>query len=372
LEACKINNGAVATHFHLLTVKDIRKETPDCISIAFDIPAGLQKEFEYTQGQNITIKKTIGGEELRRSYSICSSPYDKELRVAVKHVAQGKFSAWANSQLTKNELLEVLPPTGKFFTQLKSSNKKNYIAFAAGSGITPLLSIIKTTLLTEPGSRFTLVYGNRNRSSVIFKEALDALKNKFINRLAIHHILSREKTDIPLHHGRIDADKCENIFQHLMDIKSCDEFFLCGPEEMIFCVKDYLEKKGVEKKKIHFELFTTPGQKKLEAGTEEVKVKKEFEGKSSKVTIKLDGIAVDFNLPFNGDAILDAALKLGADLPFACKGGVCATCRAKLVEGKVEMDNNYALEPEELMNGFVLTCQSHPRTERVIIDYDAK
>jgi ring-1,2-phenylacetyl-CoA epoxidase subunit PaaE len=370
--ACKINNGDVATHFHPLKVKDIRKETPDCISIAFEIPDSLQKEFDFTQGQNITIKKTIDGEELRRSYSICSSPYDNELRVAVKHVADGKFSAWANNQLKKEELLEVLPPTGKFFTELKSSNKKNYIAFAAGSGITPLLSIIKTTLLTEPYSSFTLIYGNRNRGSIIFKEELDALKNKFVNRLAVHHILSREQTEAPLNYGRIDTDKCDTIFQRLIEINTCDEFFLCGPEEMIFCVKDYLEKKRVEKNKIHFELFTPPGQKIAGDSTLKPEIKKELEGKTSKVTIKLDGIAFDFDLAYNGEAILDAALKLGTDLPFACKGGVCATCRAKLLEGKVEMDNNYALEPEELKNGFILTCQSHPRTERVAIDYDIK
>ena len=362
----------MATHFHLLKVKDIRKETPDCISIAFEIPDGLQPTFDFTQGQNITIKKTIDGEELRRSYSICSSPFDNELRVAVKHVAGGKFSAWANNQLKKEEWLEILPPTGKFFTALKPSNKKNYIAFVAGSGITPLLSIVKTTLLTEPYSSFTLIYGNRNRSAIIFRETLDAIKNKFVDRFTVHHILSREKTETPLNAGRIDADKCEHIFQHLIDIKTCDEFFLCGPEEMIACVKDYLGKKAIEKNKIHFELFTTPGQKTAASAGSKPAIKKELIGKICKVTIKLDGIAFDFDLPYNGEAILDAALKLGTDLPFACKGGVCATCRAKLLEGKVEMDNNYALEPEELKNGFILTCQSHPRTERVVIDYDIK
>jgi ring-1,2-phenylacetyl-CoA epoxidase subunit PaaE len=362
----------VATHFHSLKVKDIRKETAECVSVAFDIPEALRNEFEFIHGQNITIKTTIDGEEIRRSYSICSSPVENELRIAVKKVAGGKFSAWANEGLKTADLLEVLPPTGKFYTQLKTANKKNYIAFAAGSGITPLLSIIKTTLITEPGSSFTLVYGNRNRSSIIFKEELEALKNKFISRFSVFHILSREKTDTPLNYGRINEEKCESIFHHLIDLKTCDEFFLCGPEEMIFSVKDYLEKKGIDRKKIHFELFTTPGQNKSGVGKEELKIKKQFEGKTSKVTIKLDGITFDFDLPYNGKAILDAALQLGADLPFACKGGVCATCRAKLIEGKVEMDINYALEPEEIKNGSILTCQSHPRSEKIIVDYDAK
>ena len=362
----------MATHFHVLTVKDIRRETPECVSIAFDIPAALKDDFQFTHGQNITVKKTIGGEEIRRSYSICSSPLDNELRIAVKKVADGKFSSWANSELKESGTLEVLPPSGKFYTPLQAGNRKNYIAFAAGSGITPLLSIIKTTLATEPQSNFTLIYGNRSRSSIIFKEELEALKNKFINRFSIHHILSREKTDIPLSYGRINEEKCESIFGHLINIKTCDEFFLCGPEEMIFSVKDYLEKKEVDRRKIHFELFTTPGVKKSKAGIQNEQVKKEYEGKTSKVTIKLDGVAFDFNLSYNGDAVLDAALRLGADLPFACKGGVCATCRAKLEEGEVEMDTNYALEPEEIKNGFILTCQSHPRSDRVVIDYDAR
>jgi ring-1,2-phenylacetyl-CoA epoxidase subunit PaaE len=362
----------VATHFHQLEVKDIRKETADCISVSFIIPPDLKTIFAFTQGQNITVKTIFDNEELRRSYSICSSPLEDELRIAVKKVAGGKFSSWANSQLKKGSILEILPPTGKFYTELNAVNNKNYIAFAAGSGITPLLSIIKTTLLTEPGSHFTLIYGNKSRASVIFKEELEALKNKFINRFSIHHILSREKAETPLNHGRIDAEKCNNIFRYLIDIKNCDEFFLCGPEAMIFYLKDYLENKGIEKKKIHFELFTVPGQKKSEVNSGESEQKNILQGKVSKVTIKLDGIAFDFTLGYNEEAILDAAVKLGADLPFSCKGGVCSTCRARLLAGEVMMDNNYALEPEEIKNGFILTCQSHPRSEKVYIDFDNK
>ena len=362
----------MATHFHQLQVKDVRRETAACISVSFVIPPHLKDEFAFTQGQNITVKAMIGGEELRRSYSVCSSPLDDELRIAVKKVSGGRFSSWAATHLQPGSQIEVLPPTGKFFTPLHVSNKKNYIAFAAGSGITPIISIIKTTLDAEPESSFTLFYGNKNRSSIIFKETLEALKNKFVNRLGIHHILSKEKTDTPLNQGRIDAAKCASIFRHIIRLEHCDEFFLCGPEAMIFDIKDYLENNGVDKKKIHFELFTVPG-KKIPARLAGTPIAENIlSSKQSTVTIKLDGIAFEFGLSFHGDAILDAALAQGADLPFACKGGVCATCRAKLVSGEVEMDNNYALEPEEIVNGYILTCQSHPRSEKVSIDFDQR
>jgi ring-1,2-phenylacetyl-CoA epoxidase subunit PaaE len=361
----------VASHFRSLRVKDIRKETADCISVAFDIPDHWKEEFQFKQGQNITVRTTIEGEEIRRSYSICSSPFDKELRIAVKKIPNGKFSSFAIQRLKKNAAIDVLPPTGLFFTELKSSNKKNYLAFAAGSGITPVISIIKTTLATEPDSSFTLIYGNRNRNSIIFKEELEAIKNNYLDRFSMHHILSREKTDAPLNQGRIDTEKCETLFAHFIDLETIDEFFICGPEEMIFSIRNWLELKEVGKKKIHFELFTVPGQKS-KPEKEESSLTKKTESKKSKITIKLDGISFDFDLGADEEPILDAALKQGADLPFACKGGVCASCRAKLISGKVEMENNYALEPEELAAGFILTCQSHPRSEKVIIDFDVR
>lgn len=357
------------THFRSLKIKDIRKETPDCISISFHIPDEFKNEFQFSHGQNVTVKTIIEGEEIRRSYSICSSPLDNELRIAVKKVADGKFSSYANLKLGKENIIEVLPPTGKFFTELHPANKKNYLAFAAGSGITPVISIIKTTLATEPKSSFTLVYGNRDRSSIIFKEELEAIKNMYMERFTLHHILSREKTDAPINQGRIDAEKCDMLFKNLIDLKSIHEFFICGPEEMIFSIKNWLELHGVEKKKIHFELFTVPGQKKSEAIIPETKVSS---SPKSKISIKLDGITFGFDLGFDEETILNAALKQGADLPFACKGGVCATCRAKLISGKVEMENNYALEEEELEAGFILTCQSHPMSDTVMIDFDVK
>jgi ring-1,2-phenylacetyl-CoA epoxidase subunit PaaE len=358
----------MSLHFHALTIKEIRKETPECVSISFDVPEELKEQFVYKQGQSLTLRTRLDGEEVRRSYSICSSPADGELRIAVKQVEHGVFSQYANSQLKKGDVLEAMPPVGKFFTELHEDNKKSYVAFAAGSGITPILSIIKTTLLTEPNSEFTLVYGNRNRHSIIFKEELEALKNRFIDRFRVIHILSREKMDAPINFGRIDAEKCTALFDKAIDVSTTDEFFLCGPEEMIFSVRDCLEAKGVEKKHIHFELFNTTAGKKQTAATRQENTNEI----KSKITIKLDGSAFDFDLGFEGESILDAALKQGADLPFACKGGVCCTCRAKLVEGEVDMDVNYALEQEELERGFILTCQSHPRTERVVIDFDVK
>ena len=361
----------MATHFHKLTIADIRKETPDCVSIAFHVPADLKNEYLFKQGQNVTLRTTMNGEEVRRSYSICSSPLENELRVAIKKASYGKFSSWANSDLKKGDVLEVMPPTGKFYTELHPANKKKYIAFAAGSGITPVISLIKTILATEPGSSFTLVYGNRNRAGIIFRDHLEALKNKYISRLAIHHILSREKTDAPINYGRIDIDKCSQLCEKLIDIETADEIFICGPEEMIFAVKDWLTQKGIDKKKVHFELFTTPGQKSF-VDNQATTQKFQNTGKTSNITIKLDGIAFDFELPFEGESVLDAALKQGADLPFACKGGVCATCKARLLEGKVEMDVHYALEDDEVAAGYILTCQSHPRSEKIVVDFDIK
>jgi ring-1,2-phenylacetyl-CoA epoxidase subunit PaaE len=356
-------------HFHSLRVRKVEKETHDCISIEFDVPEELKEAFQFKQGQNLTIKKVLNGEELRRSYSICTSPFDNRLKVAVKRAEGGIFSTWANENLNPGDYLDVLPPTGKFYTELHPSQKKNYAAFAAGSGITPILSIIKTTLITEPKSQFTLVYGNRTKSSIIFKEALEALKDKFIDRFRIYHILSREITDSEINTGRIDVDKLELLASKLIDLNTCDEFFVCGPEEMIFCIKGYLEGRGVSNEKIHFELFTVPGQKKSEiqnskSGTDN--------SPKAKVSVKLDGILFDFDLAYEDESILDAALKTGADLPYACKGGVCTTCKAKLIEGKVSMDVNWGLEPEEVAKGYILTCQSHPQTERIVVDFDAR
>jgi ring-1,2-phenylacetyl-CoA epoxidase subunit PaaE len=357
-------------HFHPLTVKKVQRETDDCVSITFDVPAELAETFRFRAGQTLTFRKTLGGEELRRNYSICSSPLDGELRVAVKEVAGGRFSAWANTELKKGDVLEVMPPTGKFCVDLDATHQKHYVFFAAGSGITPVLSLLKTILPSEPGSRCTLVFGNRSKNSIIFKEELEALKDRYIDRFRLYHVLSRERTDAALNAGRIDREKCELLFGKVIDLAGCDDFFICGPEEMIFCVRDYLQERGVESRKIHFELFTVPGQKGSTVHTEKEPVADS--GPRSQITVKLDGIAFDFDLAQDGHSILDAALKQGADLPYACKGGVCCTCKAKLLEGEVSMDENWGLEPDEVAAGYILTCQSHPRTDRVVVDFDAK
>jgi ring-1,2-phenylacetyl-CoA epoxidase subunit PaaE len=358
----------MAVHFHTLKVKEVIKETPDCVSVLFDVPKSLLQEYIYEQGQNITLKKTFQGEELRRSYSICTAPYENQLKVAIKKVYDGKFSCYANDILKAGDELEVLPPTGKFNTLLNPANKKHYAAFAAGSGITPVISLIKAALHTEPASSFTLVYGNRSRSSIIFFEELEAIKNKYLQRFTFINILSREKTDADINSGKIDETKLNELAK-LISYKNIDDFFICGPEAMIFCVKNFLEQKNIDKKKIHFELFNTTGNT--------VKTNKPVaavsNGPQSQVTVKADGRSFDVAVSLNSETtLLDAALKQGADLPYACKGGMCCTCKAKLIEGEVTMDVAWGLEQEEIEKGFILTCQSHPKTEKVVVDFDIK
>jgi ring-1,2-phenylacetyl-CoA epoxidase subunit PaaE len=362
-------------HFHSLRVKKVEKETDDCVSIVFDVPGELNDLFRFKQGQSLTVRKMINNQEVRRTYSICSAPFDNIMRVAVKKVDGGIFSSWANDELKAGDIIDVMPPVGKFYTDLDPAFKKNYVAFVAGSGITPVLSIIKTTLKTEPESSFTLVYGNRTKNSIIFKEELEGLKDKYIDRFRIYHILSREKSDAGINYGRIDISKLELLFGKLIDPARCDEFFLCGPEEMIFCIKGYLEGRGISQEKIHFELFTIPGQKQSVSTTDgNTGLSKEPEdsGPVAKVNVKLDGIMFNFDLAFESESILDAALKQGADLPYACKGGVCTTCKAKLTEGEVKMDVNWGLEQDELDKGYILTCQSHPVSEKITVDFDSK
>ena len=359
----------MSIHFHSVKIKEVKKETADCISVLFEIPDSLQESFAFQQGQSLTMRTFLNGEEVRRTYSLCSSPLDQKWKVAIKKVEDGLFSKFANENFKPGDELEVMEPVGKFYTELDPRQKKNYLAFAAGSGITPVISIIKTTLRTEPHSNFTLVYGNRHRSSIIFFEELEGLKNQFIDRFNFINILSREKTESSLSFGRIDREKLLELSK-IIDYAAIDETFICGPEEMIFCIKDFLQQHGVNENKIHFELFTTSGQKKK---TEVRHQTLDVSGKQSLITIKADGRSIDLSIPFNSDiSILDAALAQGADLPFACKGGMCCSCKARLLEGEVEMDVHWGLEQEEIEKGFILTCQSHPQTEKVVVDFDIK
>jgi ring-1,2-phenylacetyl-CoA epoxidase subunit PaaE len=357
----------MALHFHTLTVKKIVQETKDCVAVSFHIPQNLAADFRFVQGQNITLKTSIHNAEVRRSYSICTAPFENELTVAIKKVPNGIFSTYANTQLKVGDKLEVMPPTGKFNTVLNATHTKQYLAIAAGSGITPILSIIKTTLATEPQSSFTLVYSNRSRASIIFFEAIEALKNKYIGRFNLIHLLSRERTDTSIHYGRIDTDKLTQLSK-LIDYKNIAEFFICGPEEMIFTTKDFLNNLSIDNKHIHFELFASSTPKKIITPIETII----DTAPKSNITVQLDGRSFDFKLSYQGESILDAALQEGADLPFACKGGVCCTCKAKLVQGQVSMDVNYALEQEEVEQGYILTCQAHPITETVVVDFDVK
>jgi ring-1,2-phenylacetyl-CoA epoxidase subunit PaaE len=358
----------MSLHFHRLTIKEVKKETAECVSLAFDVPATLQDSFQFTQGQNLVLKATLNGHEVRRNYSICSSPLDHELRVAIKKIKGGVFSSFANEKLQAGHSLEVMPPTGKFYTPLDPAQQKNYLALAAGSGITPLLSIIKTTLATEINSSFTLVYGNRTRHSIIFFEQLEGLKNQYMNRFKLIHVLSREKTDSTLNFGRIDQEKLEELSK-LIPYQALDDVFLCGPREMIDTAMDFLQAKGLDKKKLHAELFNAG----IGSHTAVSKSSTEKSTVKSKISILLDGRQLEIEIPLNSSAtILDAALEQGADLPFACKGGMCCTCKAKLVEGEVNMDIHWGLEEEEIEQGFILTCQSHPKTEKIVVDFDSK
>lgn len=359
----------MAITFYPLKVKDIRRETADCVSIALSVPEESKEAFGFRHGQYLTFKKEINGEDLRRSYSICSSPLDNELRVAVKQVEDGVFSTYVNQELKVGETLESMSPQGLFTCTLDSTKRRRYLCIAAGSGITPILSIIKTILQTEPHSDITLLYGNKTRSSIIFKAELEALKNKYMDRLSIYHILSREVADADLLSGRIDAEKCAYFLDKVIDPKSLNEAFLCGPEEMILSAKDSLVKAGVPEGQVHFELFFSAIAAKKQ---QERKVQNINNDTMSTVSITLDGSTSSIKLGYHGESILDAALKNGADLPFACKGGVCATCRCKIESGEVSMDVNYSLEKDELEQGFVLACQAHPRSEQVIVNFDVR
>ncbi len=353
--------------FHDLRIEDITKETQDCISVSFNIPQELSEDYQFIPGQYLTLEADINGEAVRRSYSLCSSPFDGELRVAIKEVEGGKFSSWANNQLVAGSTMRVMTPDGNFIAKIDPSKAHNYVGFAAGSGITPVFSILKSVLENEPESTFTLFYGNKTATSVIFKEHIEALKNRYMERFEVHHVLSREDQGTDYLKGRIDQDKCKTFAKRFFDIDKVDGYFLCGPESMINSVSETLQDLGVAKDKIHFELFTSPAQSI--AG--KTKVGKESTKKiDSSITVILDGDETHFGLNSDGDSILDAALDAGADVPYACKGAVCCTCRAKVIEGEVEMEMNYALEDDEVEDGYVLTCQSHPRSEKVVVSFD--
>jgi ring-1,2-phenylacetyl-CoA epoxidase subunit PaaE len=353
--------------FYPLSVAKVHNETRDCIAVTFTVPPELQDSFKYQQGQHLTLRASVNDEDLRRSYSICSAVQDGALRVAIKRTPGGAFSTWANDTLKPGATIEVMPPMGHFNVPLAADQQRNYMAFAAGSGITPVLSIIKTTLLTEPHSRFTLFYGNRASSSVIFKNELMELKDIYLERLNIVYVMSREQQDIELFNGRITKEKTQQLLQHWIDIEDYDVAFICGPEDMMHGVSEALQEAGMPKANIKIELFAASIPK------HQHKPRPQVDGaaaQQTEVTVILDGNASTFTMAKDKESILDAGLRAGIDMRYSCKGGVCSTCRCKVLDGKVDMDVNYALEDYEIARGFVLSCQSFPTTDRVVVDFD--
>ena len=358
--------------FDTAIVKNIKRETQDSVVVSLSLADANAQKYRYKQGQNLTFIRKFDDEELRRSYSICSSVNDAKLRVGIKQIVGGRFSTWANTQLSVGDELKLLPPSGHFYTELDPKLKRNYVGVAAGSGITPILSILKTTLETELESSFTLIYGNKSVDTIMFLEEIEDLKNRYQERFRVFNILSQEVQNAELLNGRIDGEKIESFLENLVPASEVDHVFLCGPFDMVMSAQDAFAKAGIAKSNIHTELFGTPEDLAAISANQVPKLSDEEAQHMSQLTVLIDGKGTKLNLARGGDSILDAALKIRKDLPFACKGGVCATCKAKVMEGEVSMDLNYSLSDEEVEQGFVLTCQSHPVSDIVVIDYDQK
>lgn len=352
-----------APRFHTLTIADVRRETSNAVSLAFGVPERLAAAYRYVPGQYLTLRATIDGEDVRRSYSICSGLDDNELRVTIKRVAGGAFSAWANESLHPGDRLAVMTPGGRFGVPIEPGAARTLVAFAAGSGITPIMSILKTVLRREAG-RFFLFYGNRGSDSIIFREQLEDLKDRYLSRLSVFHVLSREQQDIAVLNGHLDAEKVQTLMRAMVPIAQVDHAFVCGPQPMIEGLEKALSDLGMRRECVHVERFT-PGV----GGRPRPVVVAPSTPPKSIVTVISEGVRADIPVA-EGEAIIDAAIRAGRSLPYSCKGGMCCTCRAKLLEGRVEMAVNYSLEPWETDAGYVLTCQSRPVTERVVVDYD--
>src|SRR4051794_14015482 len=354
--------------FHPLTVAAIDPLTDDSVAVTFDVPEPLRDDYAWTQGQHVTIRTELAGDDVRRNYSICSPVGSGRLRIAVKRLPGGAFSEHALDVLRVGDVLDVMTPSGRFFTALDAGHAKHYVCVAAGSGITPVLSIIATTLATEPHSSVTLVYANRTHKTVMFLEELEDLKDTHPERFQLIHVLSQEPQEVELFSGRLDTDRMQRIIDALVPVDTVDGCSLGGRFEMVAALRKLLRSEGVSKRQLHAEIFhieSTP------PAPRPASVAEEADAAGAQVTITLDGRRSSFRLAGDGPAVLDAALTVRSDAPFACKGGVCGTCRAKLLEGSVAMDTNWALEPDEVERGYVLTCQSHPTSETVVLDYDA-
>jgi len=357
----------MSSHFHALIITDLRRETADALSVQLALPVELTSAFHYKAGQHLTLRATIAGEELRRNYSICSAPHEGELRIAIKRIVDGRFSGWANSALEIGHTIEVMPPAGRFTWNFSPEAANHYVAFAGGSGITPVLSLLKTALSEEPESDFTLFYGNREAASIIFLEELASLKDRFLSRFRVHHVLELEQDEIDIFNGRLDRDKCEVLLDHLVEAAEVSAFFICGPGPMMDAAEATLFDRGVSPKRILIERFTVD---RPSGALQAVIESKASEASGLPMTLILDGRRRLVHFDTGLLNILDNARAAGMPAPFACKAGVCATCRARLVSGKVSMAANYSLTVEEQAAGYILTCQSVPMTEDVVIDYD--
>jgi ring-1,2-phenylacetyl-CoA epoxidase subunit PaaE len=352
-------------HFHPLRVREVRPDTDDAMVVSFDVPADLQDAFRFQPGQYLTLRHLQGGEDLRRSYSICAAA-DEGLRVGVRRVPGGTFSTWLHQSLKAGDTIEVMEPQGRFGAALgKGRGPRHLLCIAGGSGITPILSIVKTVLATEPGSRVTLLYGNRNAASTMFKEELEDLKNRHLTRLALHPVFSREQVDSPLNSGRLDRAKVA-YFLRLVGVATVDEAFVCGPHAFNDEAQAALHDAGLAPERIHIERFGVPPS----AADAALHAPREGDATTATIRVIRDGLTREVGFQPTDESILAAASRAGMDVPFSCKSGVCATCRAKLLEGQVRMDRNFALEKEDLEAGFILTCQSHPLTDTVVVSFD--
>ena len=354
--------------FYPLSVTSITRPTRDAVVVTFDVPAPLRENYSFRSGQYLTLRADIDGEDLRRSYSICSAPEDGVLRVAIKRLDDGVFSTWANTQLVVGQALDVMAPAGHFTVEFNALQERHYVAFAVGSGITPIFSLVKTALTTEPNSRFTLFFGNRASSSVLFREELEDLKNLYMQRFSVVFIMSREQQDIDLFNGRLDGPKVEQLLSRWLDPTDIDVAFVCGPQAMTEEVIEGLQRKGLKKEQIKFELFGAP--KGLRAIRTTDRGRLTPEKGQCELTVIRDGFHRTLTIDKNKESVLDAALAQGLELPYSCKGGVCSTCRCKVTQGEVDLDVNFALEDYELARGFVLACQSYAMTDRLVIDFD--
>lgn len=361
---------AADSEFHPLTVSAIRADTENARVVSFKIPANLKSMFEFHAGQYLTLEHVIDGNSVRRSYSICSAPDEADLQIGVKRVEGGVFSTFVNSILQVGDVLNVLPPRGNFYTPLNPGQSKNYLFIAAGSGITPVLSLLKTTLKVEPKSRATLIYGNQSTATMMFKNELSFVKNRFLSRFHWINIYSRQPQTAPVLNGRIDNKKGGELNQKLINLSDFDNFFLCGPESMISEVSRGLTAFGFSTDNIHYELFATSAEDAKRIIEKHHARAVKFKGKTSRIEMIKGGREYQFELSRDGENLLDAGISQGADLPFSCKAGICATCKCKLISGEVEMDIDHGLQESEVQEGYILGCQAHPVSDTVRVDFD--